>query len=51
MWLQAKTGPGAGHSSNTLLQPAAGEAYAGYYFPLIFREGEGNVWTAGAPRL
>ena len=43
------TGPGAGHSSNTLLQPAAGEPYAGYYFPLIFREGEGNVWST--PRL
>lgn len=53
---------GAGHSSNTLLMPeAAGEPYAGPYFPVIWSEGAypgavaQNTWAAPSsvpkPRL
>jgi ectoine hydroxylase-related dioxygenase (phytanoyl-CoA dioxygenase family) len=43
--------PCAQHSSNILLQPADGEAYAGPYFPVLWREegaanGSANVWSA-----
>ena len=38
------------HTSNTLRRPKDGDAYAGPYFPVLFREGESlaNVWkTSG----